>query len=450
MTFVVPHIPCRSMRPMWAASRMLVLDRKAIYQDCANHGSLIPPTLCWCPLELSLFPHTDSGLRPNAEPNPRALQGRTETRSSSRQESVLSTLLGCDLRFQRPHDSKIDEVTPLPNPRKTRRSNTALEAVHSGKMHFAYPPRKDSNPPPFRPRTSKVPLLRPSRLRTILLLVLTIVGFLWLLSGPRKEPPYREHVPSGNPPVVILTVVDPTKYSDEYLKTITDNREQYAAKHGYVTMIVKLFDYQTDGAPQSWARIFAMRHALSLYPESKFIWFLDQNAYIMELDKSLEDQLTDTTKLESLMIRDRSIVPPDSIIKTFNHLKGDDAAFIISQDEAGLVINSFLIRNGDWAKFFIETWMDPLYRSYNFQKAERHALEHIVQWHPTILSKLALVPQRTIASYGRNKEGNSYRDGDFVALLIDCHPTGPNSCDKQSQSYLNQLRTKAAAAEQKS
>lgn len=233
-------------------------------------------------------------------------------------------------------------------------------------------------------------------------------------------------------------------------------------------MIVKLFDYQTDGAPQSWARIFAMRHALSLYPDSKFIWFLDQNAYIMELDVSLEDQLTDTTKLEGLMVRDQSIVPPDSIIKTFTHLKGDEAAFIISQDETGLVINSFLIRNGDWAKFFIETWMDPLYRSYNFQKAERHALvsfygpieeglefltlsqEHIVQWHPTILSKLALVPQRTIASYARNKEGNSYRDGDFVALLIDCHPTGPNSCDKQSQSYLNQLRTKAAAKEQQS
>lgn len=145
---------------------------------------------------------------------------------------MISILLGCDLRFQRHHDSKIDEVTSLPNSTKTNRSSTALEAVHSGKMHFAYPPRKDSNPPPFRPRTSKVPLLRPSRIRTILLLVLTIVGFLWFLSGPREEPPYREHVPSGKPPVVILTVVDPTKYSNEYLKTITDNREQYAAKHG--------------------------------------------------------------------------------------------------------------------------------------------------------------------------------------------------------------------------
>jgi mannan polymerase II complex MNN11 subunit len=68
--------------------------------------------------------------------------------------------------------------------------------------------------------------------------------------------------------------------------------------------------------------------------------------------------------------------------------------------------------------------------------------EHIVQWHPTILSKLALVPQRTIASYGRNKEGNAYRDGDFVTLMVDCTVTGQASCDKLSHVYQQQLRKK--------
>ncbi|KAK7429051.1 putative alpha-1,6-mannosyltransferase mnn11 [Neonectria magnoliae] len=317
-------------------------------------------------------------------------------------------------------------------------------------MHFAYPPRKNSNPPPFRPRSSKLPLLRPSRLRTIFLLVVAIAGVFWFFSGPKKDAPYREHVPSGKPPVVILTVIDPTKYSDSYLKTVRENREQYAKRHGYESMIVKLFDYNTNGAPQSWAKIIATRHALSLHPEAAYIWHLDQNAYIMELDVSLEEQITEAKKLEGLMIKDQSIVPPDSIIKTFNHLKGEEAGFIISQDDSGLVTNSFILRNGDWAKFFIETWMDPLYRSYNFQKAERHALEHIVQWHPTILSKLALVPQRTFASYGRNKEGNSYRDGDFVTIMVDCHPTGANSCDKQSTYYLGQLQAKFGSAEQQS
>lgn len=139
-------------------------------------------------------------------------------------------------------------------------------------------------------------------------------------------------------------------------------------------MVVKMSDYNTGESPKSWAKIIAMRHALSKYPDATYLWYLDQNAYIMELDKALEEQVMEPRTLESLMIRDWSIVPPDSIIKTFSHLRGEDVNLVISQDEVGLVTNSYVLKNGDWAKFFIETWMDPLYQSYNFQKAERHAL----------------------------------------------------------------------------
>ncbi|KAI1033300.1 hypothetical protein LB503_008670 [Fusarium chuoi] len=310
-------------------------------------------------------------------------------------------------------------------------------------MHFAYPPRKNSNPPPFKQRSSQIPpILRRIRKRTAVLLLLGAIGFIFFLFGLKGETPYREHVPSGSPPVVVVTVLDNTQYNDAYLESIRHNREQYASRNGYETMVVRASDYDTGKFPRSWAKIIAMRHALSKYPDATYVWFLDQNAYIMELDKKVEEQVVNPAKLESLMIKDWSIVPPDSIIKTFSHLKGEDAGLVISQDETGLVTNSYILKNGEWAKFFVETWMDPLYQSYNFQKAERHALEHIVQWHPTILSKLALIPQRTFASYGRNKEGNAYRDGDFVTLLVDCTVTGPTSCDKQSHFYLQQLKNK--------
>lgn len=84
--------------------------------------------------------------------------------------------------------------------------------------------------------------------------------------------------------------------------------------------------------------------------------------------------------LESMMIVDTSVVPPDSVIKTFSHLKGDRIDFVLSQDYEGLAGGSMIIRTGDWAKYFLDAWFDPLYRSYNFQKAEGHALEHIVQY----------------------------------------------------------------------
>src|SRR5690349_3377873 len=104
-------------------------------------------------------------------------------------------------------------------------------------------------------------------------------------------------------------------------------------------MVVATDDYNTGKSPRSWTKVFAMRHALSKYPDATYVWFLDQNAYIMELDRTLEEQVTNPAKLEELMIKDWSVVPPDSIIKTFSHLRGQDANLIISQDEAGLVTN---------------------------------------------------------------------------------------------------------------
>jgi mannan polymerase II complex MNN11 subunit len=91
----------------------------------------------------------------------------------------------------------------------------------------------------------------------------------------------------------------------------------------------------------------------------------------------------------------------------------------------------------------LDTWFDPLYRSYNFQKADTHALvsvlpqvsplyllrndqEHIVQWHPTILSKLALIPQRIMNSYntGEAAADGTYKDGDFVIRFAECEKSG--------------------------
>lgn len=142
-------------------------------------------------------------------------------------------------------------------------------------------------------------------------------------------------------------------------------------------MVVKAFDYDSHGAPSSWAKVVAMRHALSKYPDCKFIWYLDQNAIIMDLSKSLEAQVLEPKTLESLMIKDYPVVPPDSIIKTFSHLQGQDSNLIVTQDKDSLVHASVILRNGEWAKFFLETWYDPLYRSYNFQRAERHALARL-------------------------------------------------------------------------
>ena len=89
---------------------------------------------------------------------------------------------------------------------------------------------------------------------------------------------------------------------------------------------------------------------------------------------SLESHILEKRRLESIMLKDKPVVPPDSVIKTFSHLKSDKIDIVLTQDGEGLCQGSFILRRGDWARFFLDTWFDPLYRSYNFQKAEGHAL----------------------------------------------------------------------------
>ncbi|KAK2072975.1 hypothetical protein P8C59_007292 [Phyllachora maydis] len=238
----------------------------------------------------------------------------------------------------------------------------------------------------------------------ILLGVITVLGATWKLISK----------PSGKPPVVIVTTLDESKFTKAFTQTIKENRVQYAARHGYETYFPKVDEYDLKGAPASWAKVVAMRHAMTLFPDAAYFWFLDHDSFVMNPLLRIEEHVMKPARLESLMMKDHPVVPPDSIIKTFGHLKGQDVDFVLTQDKDGLSVSSFIIRNGEWALFFFETWFDPIYRSYNFQKAEAHALEHIVQWHPTILSKLALIPQRIINSYNKDGKGEAYKDGDIA------------------------------------
>ncbi|KAI1456130.1 glycosyltransferase family 34 protein [Annulohypoxylon moriforme] len=305
-------------------------------------------------------------------------------------------------------------------------------------MHYAYPPRKSSNPPPYLPRSSRIPRIRRSHLRPIALFGLIIIGLIWLFSGSSK---HTKHTISGKPAVVLVTVFDDKSDNSAYHKNIRENRIQYAEKHGYGTLLAKIGDYDLNGAPASWSKVVAMRHAITKYPDCKYMWYLDQNAFIMNPSLKVEDYVMSASKLEANMLKDLPVVPPDSIIKTFSHIKGSDIELVMSQDKEGLASGSFVIKNGEWAKFFLDTWFDPLYRSYNFQKAETHALEHIVQWHPTILSKLAIIPQHIINAYSSNDYGAQYKDGDIAVVFSRCPDTGDRSCAKEAERFSQQWRT---------
>ena len=101
-----------------------------------------------------------------------------------------------------------------------------------------------------------------------------------------------------------------------------------------------------------------MRHALKLYPHTEYFWFLNQDALIMNPSISIEEDIMKPKQLDKTMKRGQPIIPPESVITTFKHLKGEQIHFVLTQDQDGLGSGSFMLRQGDWARFLLDTWFD--------------------------------------------------------------------------------------------
>lgn len=114
-------------------------------------------------------------------------------------------------------------------------------------MHLPYPKRKSSNAQPFLPRGSNpsrygVGFSIPRRYRSQALAVaaLVFIGLIWLLTrGGSSQHSSRggsagmaNHVPSGKPPAVIVTVLDEGRFGSRYTELVKENRRLYAEKHG--------------------------------------------------------------------------------------------------------------------------------------------------------------------------------------------------------------------------
>ncbi|PSN61122.1 alpha-1,6-mannosyltransferas-like protein subunit [Corynespora cassiicola Philippines] len=315
------------------------------------------------------------------------------------------------------------------------------------------PPRKTSRPPPYAARNqSSIPIppalknmLRRDKARALVLGLLGFLTIVWLLRhmGGGSGSSAAALIGTGAP-VVIVTAFDP-QANPVWVDKIKKNRDDYAKRHGYLTFYPTTADYPLRNSPASWTKVPALRHAMSLNPGSTWFWYLDSSALIMNPSLDLQSHVLNPSSLQKLMITNEPVVPPDSVIKTFANLKGDRIDLVITQDKDGLMPLSFVVRNGEWAKYFLDAWFDPIYRSYNFQKAETHALEHIVQWHGTILAKLALVPQNMINAYASgpaNPKNGQFKEGDLVATFPGCDKEKRN-CAEEQQPFFDVLEGKS-------
>ncbi|KAF6013892.1 hypothetical protein HII13_001141 [Brettanomyces bruxellensis] len=248
-----------------------------------------------------------------------------------------------------------------------------------------------------------------------------------------------------NPKIVLVTAFDFNKYDDAYLKAVANNRMKYTKQHGYglyerwVEEFVPRLQ-ETGNLGTDWWKVILLREAINAFPHAEYFWFLDEKSLIVQRDIRIENSLLDPEIMQAKMLRDQPIVLPGSAIKTYKNTKAQDVSLILTQNNAGISTDSIIVKNDIQGKATLEYWDSRLYRAYNnFYQNEVKALEHMLQWHPLVLSRTSLVPTRLINAGIENKDQKKnsavdYQEGDMVINLGECQRDG--SCIKLASKYL--------------
>jgi len=134
----------------------------------------------------------------------------------------------------------------------------------------------------------------------------------------------------------------------------------------------------------------------------------------------LHNHFLSPASLLALPLRDVPVFPPETAIRTHS-LKNQPVSHIglVLTHGGGLLhTGTIILKRGDYAKFLLDSWNDPLVRSYGFPGEENQALEHLIQWHATLLEGLAIMPKRSLVSFSvAAGDDEQYHEGDFVVHL---------------------------------
>lgn len=279
-----------------------------------------------------------------------------------------------------------------------------------------------------------------------------------------KDNGHRIYTGNEKPEIVLVTAINYEDFDPSYLVKIIQNRVDYAHFNHFavysrwVQEFTPIFqEYKND--PNGWSKIFILREAMYAFPTAKWFWFIDENSLIMRDDININDYLLKPNALAPIILRNQPLLPPDGAIKTYSNTLPENVSLILTQNVKGLNTDNFLIKNDLTGRAILELWMDPLFRKYpSFRKDESSALAHLLQWHPVVLSKTAIIPPRAIAAVAPEKSKGLktnefvYQDGDFVVSLNDCkafkncedllRPYWDKTQETWSKEYKNQQKLK--------
>lgn len=259
---------------------------------------------------------------------------------------------------------------------------------------------------------------------------------------------FRPKLTALYPKAVIVTTVDYEKYSLEGLTKIVQNRVNYAHKQDFGVYVrwkqefmpqMNSVTFLNDAERTKWVRLLCLRAAMFAFPEAEWFWFLDEDGLIMNLNVNLIDYILKPEALGPALLRERPVIPPNGVIKTYKNIRPELVRLVFTQSESKLETNSFLVKNDEVGRGILDIWTDKLFVNYNnFPYGPDSAISHIMQWHPYVLSKLGIIQARKINSWHpalpETLDHMHFAPGDFVVQWSDC--VNPLSCEEVLNGYV--------------
>lgn len=357
-------------------------------------------------------------------------------------------------------------------------------------MHFAFPPRKSSHPPPYAARSSRSRYLRYSRLQVVAAIAIGAIVTIYILStifSGSSAP----SIPAGTPKAVIVTPLDPS-LSESYKEAIKANRRHYAHKHGkrekHKSTCNRCTRRRKLILPPRLCRLLPKHNRLPLGRRTLFL--VDNPRHpprhdpLPRLDLRLLPDLDRADHVALAIPRTAHHGPkatrkPDAGRQTRrttgqrhqdlrapqrrqNRLRADPRPRRTrgrKHDPAKRRLGPILPRR--LVRPLIPQLQLPKSRGpcsgthsavssfppiLQFSKLPHFCCENIKltqrtpRWHGTILAKLALIPQRILNSYTTGPAEGIYNEGDFIANFHGCQRDAARNCEEESQHLMIRWR----------
>ncbi|CAA93893.1 Alpha-1,2-galactosyltransferase gmh3 [Schizosaccharomyces pombe] len=202
-----------------------------------------------------------------------------------------------------------------------------------------------------------------------------------------------------------------------------ENRINYAKHHNYGFEYVNVSQMNI---PPVWAKMPAIIQTMNKHPHAKWIWWLDQDALILNTELSIQEHILSPDVLVEKLMKNEPMISPfsaDLERLTPSSYTVDSArslGLLISQDLNGLNAGSFFVRRSPMMALFLDLWGDKSFRENKVADHEQALLGYFVRYHPEIAAIIGILPQTLINSYPVGQPEMGWKEGHLVIHFAGC------------------------------